>query len=471
MRFFEIVLVAAILVFAWWTVVSGRPRRPLADLFGVIGVGGVAGLQWFVEGYRWQVVPLYAVAAIVVVVSLWDLVSPTDAEVSRRRSSRGAGWGTVGVAALTVVPLALPVVDLPSPGETPVGTVSFTAADNTRIETYGLNPGGDREVAVQIWYPAASSDGVEAAPWVDDIEAMAPTASEYLGFPPFFLDHLELSATNSYLAAPAADGRFPVIVYSHGWGGFRSVALNQMEALAARGFVVVAIDHTFAALSTTLSDGVARRIDVNALPEESDVTREEYEAARELLSLTFTEDIWFVLDQLEIVDRGGVASASTVAGHMDLGRIGILGHSTGGGAAVTACLGDPRCDAVLGQDPWLEPVPATVIERGIAVPFLAIRSEEWLGRPNEALLMDLIEASGESSASAYIDDTVHRDFTLLPLVSPIASLAGLSGSLATDRTFEIVDAVNIAFFEEHLAGGAPFRQRLSGFGELQLDDI
>ncbi len=455
---------------AWWTAVSGRRRRPAGDLFSLVAVGAAGALQYLIEGLRWQLIPLYLAGALVVVLSLWDLIIPTPDIPDRRRSVRSATWATLGVGAAIVLPLALPVVDVPGEPTGPVGTISYHATDSSRIEVYGEDPGRPREVAIQIWYPAARTDGFEKSEWVDDIEALAPTAAEYLGFPSFVLDHLALTETNAYFAAPAAAGRHPVIVYSHGWGGFRSVAVNQMETLAGAGFVVVAIDHTYAALSTTLSDGEARRIDLDALPSQDEVTPEEFVSAREMLSLTLTEDIWFALDQLESIDRGEIPSMTAVAGHLDFDEIGFLGHSTGGGAVVTACLGDPRCDAVLGQDPWLEPIPATVIERGLSVPFLAIRSEQWQSRPNDELVFALVDASAPTGRVAYIDGTIHRDFTALPAISPLASLAGLSGSLGRERTFMIVDAVNVAFFGEHLRDGPPFPQRLAGFEEIVFDE-
>ena len=50
-----------------------------------------------------------------------------------------------------------------------------------------------------------------------------------------------------------------------------------------------------------------------------------------------------------------------MANHIDLGLVGVYGHSTGGGAAVRFCLSDERCKAVLGMDAWVEPVPDRVI--------------------------------------------------------------------------------------------------------------
>lgn len=467
MRFFEVLLVAAMLAFAWWTVVTGRPRRPVGDLVGIVLVGGVAGAQYLLEGYRWQLVPLYVVAGVIVVVSVWDLASPTDSSDERRRNVGGAVWASLGIALLVALPVALPVVDVPGDPAQPVGTLSYVAIDPDRTEMYGPAPGGPRELAIQIWYPVESVDGVDMAPWVDNVDSLAPTAAAYLGFPEFFLDHLALSATNSFLGATAADGGFPVIVYSHGWGGFRSVALNQMEALAAEGFVVVAVDHTYAALSATLADGSQAALDVRALPDEADVGPEEYARARETLSAVFAADLEFVLDQLPLLQSGVMPRLEPIAGHLDLGRIGLLGHSTGGGAAVTVCWRDDRCDAVLGQDPWLEPISPDILSQGLEVPMLALRSEEWLARPNDELVAELA-ANSPMVTLAHINGTVHRDFTVLPALSPLSSVAGLSGPLATDRTFELVNAVNVAFFSHHLSDGAPLERVTAGYSELEF---
>lgn len=40
----------------------------------------------------------------------------------------------------------------------------------------------------------------------------------------------------------------------------------------------------------------------------------------------------------------------------DLKKIGVLGHSTGGGAAVLISLNDPRIRSLVGLDAWVEPI-------------------------------------------------------------------------------------------------------------------
>ncbi len=51
-----------------------------------------------------------------------------------------------------------------------------------------------------------------------------------------------------------------------------------------------------------------------------------------------------------------------------LNRVGAYGHSTGGGAAIQFCGTDPRCKALLGQDPFMRPVSTEVLESGVTQP-------------------------------------------------------------------------------------------------------
>ncbi|HKZ28317.1 MAG TPA: hypothetical protein VJ482_01605 [Acidimicrobiia bacterium] len=117
-------------------------------------------------------------------------------------------------------------------------------------------------------------------PWTDDLDQIGPAGAERLGFPSFVLDHLALARTHSYPDAPLSDAeeRYPVIVYSHGWTGFRTVNVDQSEALASHGYVVVSIDHTYGSIVTVFPDGRSVGLDQNALPEGEDVGEEAYQA-------------------------------------------------------------------------------------------------------------------------------------------------------------------------------------------------
>jgi hypothetical protein len=53
---------------------------------------------------------------------------------------------------------------------------------------------------------------------------------------------------------------------------------------------------------------------------------------------------------------------------------------------------------VVGFDPWVEPVTDTVLGDGLRVPFVALRSEEWVGNGNDARLRRLRASSSGPAA-------------------------------------------------------------------------
>ena len=120
---------------------------------------------------------------------------------------------------------------------------------------------------IQVWYPADPDPEAEPGPWTDDIDQIGPANAERLGFPSFVLDHLALAKTNSYPEAPLSGAveQYPVIVYSHGWTGFRTVNVDQSEALASHGYVVVSVDLTYGSIMTVFPDGRAVGVDDDAL--------------------------------------------------------------------------------------------------------------------------------------------------------------------------------------------------------------
>lgn len=444
MRVLELVLLA-LLVLASARLVVPRWRQ----------AGGVAGLlaaalavttvlHALVEGARWQLVPAYALVVAFVLAALRSREHPP-------RGGRAALAGGIVAVVLTLVAgalaWALPVTSLgPLPGEHDVATTSFRLVDPTRDERYTDDPSDAREVVVQAWYP--TRDTGPRAPFVEQPRAFGAATARFLDMPSFVLDHLGLVRTRSVQDGDlAALGRsYPVIVYSHGWGGFRRVQVGLMEDLASHGFVVLALDHTYGAVATVFPDGPVVPLEPDALP--SDAPPAEYDAAAATLEQVYAEDVLLLLDHL-----AAEGNATRFAGLLDLSRIGLLGHSTGGGAVVTACATDDRCDAVAGLDPWVEPVPDDVLAEGLSVPLLSIRSEEWVGDDNDRLLARLHAASTGGTTRLAIAGTSHRDVTMLPLLSPLASSLGLAGETDASRTHRIVSDYLVAFFDRTLRDG------------------
>jgi pimeloyl-ACP methyl ester carboxylesterase len=468
MRLFETIQLAVVAAAVFLPVVfSRRLRRGRMAVVLLLA----ALVQLVAEGFRWQLVPLeVGTVALAVGDALWD-----DRRVRGLRRFRRGLLGTIGLAAVAFLPWALPVPELPEPaGRFEIGTATFELVDPERAEGYGLpeveaeaDPepevqsgaededqeeptGPPRRVVVQVWYPAVPADDAQRVPWTPDMDVVGPAMSEHLGFPGFFLDHTADIPSHSVADAPPLDGRFPVVLSSHGWSGFRTINLPQIESLASRGFMVIAPDHPFGAVATRFpSDGSVARLDPRALPDEADVGEAAYAEAAELLVETFSEDLILVLDQLEVGDEGAFGA---LAAHADVEHVGVFGHSTGGGAAVRTCLVDARCDAVAGLDAWVEPISDRTVATELQIPSLFVRSEEWRGTQNDRRLRGQAERSPSESYWVAIEGAGHNDFVAAPLLSPIGDRFGLTGPIPADRVIPIVDGYLVSFFERYLLG-------------------
>jgi len=483
----------------------------------VIGVAAVpvavAISQVVFEAGRWQLIPLWVAVAGVAALAARDVrrmqrsfddppgqdpdtdtngqdgaipqVDPPPPSTARRRARPLTA--AVSLAALALLggglSWALPVLQLPAPdGPYAVGTITMVVTDGDRMEVYGPDPGGLRQLPVQLWYPAETGGDGQPAPWLDGRNAVTTAAAEEAGLPGFALDHLELVVANAIPDAPIArGGPFPVVLYAHGWQGFRDIHVSQLESLASEGYVVAAADHTYGALATLLPGGVIAEADPSALP--SGVSTSEYDAASMQLVATFADDLALVLGTVldgrafgtllappaaatagtESQDRTVDRVASTGDGEVgpplpdledavDRDRIALIGHSTGGGAAYLLCSRDARCGAALAYDPWLEPVPDGVIGGAFDRPLLSIGSEEWDGNDNDARVRRFHAGATAAEGRVRIAGTLHRDLTQLPALSPAASWLGLAGPTPAATTLSILDHWTVGFLDHHLVG-------------------
>lgn len=439
MRLIEIlILVTDGLIFLWPALTARRPRW-VAYLPAL--ASALVALHLLVEKYRWQMIPAYA---LTVLLFLLGLRPPAAPRPRRWTTFAGSALGVLLVLLLALPGVLFPVPVLPTPsGPYRVGTFSLPLTDAAREEIYTDAPNDKRELMMQVWYPATPAPNAPLAPWMERLDAALPAMANYIHLPPFMLSHVGLIRTHAYLNAPLASdpATFPLLVYSHGWNGFRTVHDNLMEELASHGYVVAALDHTYGAMVTVFADGRVAFNNPAALPDGSDV-------AGQILEATYAADVRFALDSLEALNT------ERFAGRLDFSRVGLLGHSTGGGAVVQACALDARCQAGLGMDAWLSPVPPAIIGAGLSQPFMFMRSEVWASEKNDALLNQLLETSTNARYRLTLAGTRHYDFSVLPLLTPLAPALKLKGPLPAERVLGITSAYVLAFFDEHLKGAA-----------------
>lgn len=410
-------------------------------------------------------IPLYLLALGLAIGDV--LFIDRDIEWSSR-IARGV-FGVAGAALAAAPAFILPVPELPvPPGPESIGTITVQLTDGERLEKYGDTPGSPRTFMAQVWYPGQLGESAEVQVWSEDWDVVAPATARSLGFPSWFLNHTRYTQSHSATSLPPVPGNFPVVIYSHSWTGFRSIAINQIEALVSNGYIVIAPDHTYGAVATRLDGGEVIEFDPAALPDSQEVSETEYREASSALVETYAADIVSILNEL---DEGASGRFASIIESADLTRIGVYGHSTGGGAAVKVCLEDERCDAVLGMDPWVAPLPDSVIRLSATKPSLFMRSDEWRGTENDAILRGI---AGRAEVATYwiaIDGAGHNDFVVAPLISPLASQLGLKGPIATGRVLPIIDNYLIGFFDVFLLNTGSAALDTVTFDEVTVEVI
>jgi dienelactone hydrolase len=462
-RDLELLLLGASALAVIWPAIFGlRSKRGIV----FVGLLGAVIAQLVVEGYRWQILLLIITA---LAMAVGDLLGRERRLLWWRRVSRPL-LGLVGLGMVALPAQVLPVPALPPPGgPLAIGTQTFELTFPEREEPYGANPGfPPRRIVVQVWYPAEVDPRIEPPTWNPDLDVVGPALSRRLGLPGFFFSHTRYVAGHALPNATPLPGTFPVVLYSHGWTGFRTIALNQLESLASRGYVVIAPDHTYGAVVTRFPDGRVTSYDRLALPDEKEVGAEEYAKAATLLVKVYADDLVGIIDALS---EGAGGPFGELASHADTGRIGIYGHSTGGGAAIRVCLSDERCTAVLGMDPWVEPIPDRLVAQSAARPMMFMRSDGWRGDDNDGRLRGIAERSETVTYWIGIDGASHNDFVLAPLFAPIANRLGLAGPIPSSRVVPIIDRFLVGFFDVYLLGTGTAAIEQAPFSEVSLEII
>lgn len=152
---------------------------------------------------------------------------------------------------------------------------------------------------VEVWYPADSTSASALPADVYDLRDWVPSQ---------YVDQIDASIdlTHPTLAKRGAtassDGPFPVVLFSHGLGGYRMQSSELMVHLASWGYVVAAPEHP--------ERNITRIINDEQIADSAPAT-----LANLLVALRDVHDV-----------------SGPLAGTMDFERVAVSGHSQGGSA-------------------------------------------------------------------------------------------------------------------------------------------
>jgi predicted dienelactone hydrolase len=153
---------------------------------------------------------------------------------------------------------------------------------------------------------------------------------------------------------PGSEGKHPLIVFSHGYGGSKTQSKTLMNAFAEDGYIVVAPDHRDA--------GALSRGGMSGLGEFRDADQWTDAKYRDR-----GEDIRAILDAMR--------KSADWSRIVDWDRVGLAGHSLGGYTAL-ALAGAwpswrlPNVKAVLALSPYAQPFILKGTLKGLAVPVM-----------------------------------------------------------------------------------------------------
>ncbi len=161
-------------------------------------------------------------------------------------------------------------------------------------------PRYDRPLTVEVWYPATLSAGQRQSTLYTDSLGSGPGDAKRPVVPFTFPGRATRNA-----ATNTAGGKYPLVIFSHGYPGSRYLMSYLAENLASKGYVVASIDHT----DSTHAD----------------------KAAFASTLLNRAQDDQAVLDGVAALS---VAGSGFMNGLVDADNTALLGYSMGGYGAL-----------------------------------------------------------------------------------------------------------------------------------------
>jgi dienelactone hydrolase len=334
------------------------------------------------------------------------------------------------------------------PGPYPVGVTSMQLDDPSRPDSE-LGP---RPLRTEIWYPAIdAARGMPKNLYSDfilrgSVPGSVDAANESLNFYRKGLTLPELEKTYKNVAVrdvEVRDGKWPLIVFSHGSGGTRVGYVFFTEFMASHGFIVMAADHIGNSRYTLVNGKVVAAGGPRAQASTADRPK----------------DVSFLIDQMTRMNSG---ADSRFAGRVDLDKIAAAGMSFGGSTTQNVVEREKRVKAGV----MLAPGGPTGDRTNFSTPiFMMIGTEDnTIHAAGNARNRAYYEASKGPHYLVEIKDAGHYTFTSVDQYNPEYGNGIGHGKrvntapdqdvayLAPEESHKIINAYALAFFAVYVRG-------------------
>uniref|UniRef100_A0A4W3HTC3 Platelet-activating factor acetylhydrolase n=1 Tax=Callorhinchus milii TaxID=7868 RepID=A0A4W3HTC3_CALMI len=342
---------------------------------------------------------------------------------------------------------------------------------------------------IRLYYPCESGGDYEKPLWIPRQEYYSGLAN-FLQYNrrlvDYFLQHLygSFKIPVEWNAPFKADGKYPLIIFSHGLGAFRTLYSAICIEVASQGFIVAAVEHRDESASATyyyeeksINEVQQQSSSTSALPtldqlEERWIDYKPHKLGTQEFPFRNhqvhqrAEECIRALDLMTDIDTGKSIhnvlevdfDFTKMKDAIDLCKVAIMGHSFGGATAIETLGKDQRFKCGVALDAWMFPLDDETY-RNVQKPILFINSEKFQW-PVNILNMKKLDSNTIQRKMITIMGTVHQsfpDFTFLT-GSFLGKLFGLKGTTDPEMAVDISDKASLAFLQRHLGLEKSFDQ-------------
>ncbi len=230
-------------------------------------------------------------------------------------------FGLAACSSSPAAPSSLPGTEIVHGDTVPVvahlGPTSFTSPGPLGIGETTLTLPTDG-APVEVWYPATKASVAGKPVGTYDVASWLPPALQKLIPKGFSVTY----PSGGVRGVPVAPGRYPLVLFSHGYAGFRDQSTFLTARLASWGFVVAAPDHYSRDLTEVLGGPTG--------------------------ATEKTTDVQDLEATISLMGSESASSSSPFHDHVDTGLIGAVGHSAGGAAVEALAATDPHVTTFIG---------------------------------------------------------------------------------------------------------------------------
>ncbi|KAJ8397657.1 hypothetical protein AAFF_G00436560 [Aldrovandia affinis] len=380
-----------------------------------------------------------------------------------------------------------------------------TAMGNSCSNTLGIPPGkgpnqvGCTDIMVdhtvqgsffRLYYPCVESVDSEMPCWI-------PSKEYFNGLADFMKINRNLSEKIfNYLYGsfkiPAAldapfkpNGKYPLIIFSHGLGAFRTLYSAICSEVASQGFIVAAVEHRDESASATFyfqeksvkEEQKQQAASKNSLPTQGNLEEvwmyyralkpgeSEFPLRNKQVKQRADECIR-ALDILTEINSGipvtNVLQSqfdwTTLENSMDMCRMAIMGHSFGGATVIESLCKELKFKCGIALDSWMFPLDEEIFPR-VRQPILFINSEkfQWAGN---IIRMRKLDSTTIPRKMITIRGTVHQSFPDFTFLTShwIGKILKLKGELDPQVALDLCNKASLAFLQRHLSLEKDFSQ-------------